>query len=52
MKTWELLKGIAEGAYIAGDTFVNQLGEVVLFNGHVLIGSGEINPLDTWEFAA
>ena len=52
MQTWELIKGIAEGAYIAGDTFINQLGEKLVFNGHVLIGSSEINPLDTWEFKA
>lgn len=49
MKTWELMKWAAEGAYIAGDTFINELGEQLVFNGHVLIGSCEINPLDKWE---
>ena len=50
MPTWELFKAVAEGAYIKGDTFVNEAGERIVFNGHVLVGSDEINPHDTWEF--
>lgn len=51
MQTWQILKGIAEGAYIEGDSFINQIGEKVVFNGLVLIGSDNINPFDTWEYA-
>ena len=50
MTIWKLLKDLAEGAYIKGDTFVNEAGERIVFNGHALVGVDEINPHDTWEF--
>lgn len=50
MKIWEIIKVCADGGYIAGDSFVNQLGEVIYFSGLVIKGLDVINPLDEWEY--
>ena len=50
MKIWEIIKICMDGGYIAGDSFINQLGEVIYFNGQLIKGLEDINPHDEWEY--
>lgn len=43
MPTWELIQSVTNGAYIGGETFVNQSGEELYFDGTYLIGIDKID---------
>jgi len=52
LQLWEILKGLTEGAYICGDTFINQIGEIIYIDiNHNLVMNNElINTLNEWEY--
>lgn len=50
MKTWELIKWCASGAYIGGETFINEYGQELYFDGKQLIGIEKVELNSTWEY--
>lgn len=50
MKIWEIFKWCAEGAYIAGATFKNELGQEIYFDGESIKGLTEIVVGSTWSY--
>ena len=43
MPTWKLIQSIQKGGYIGGETFVNQYGQELYFDGTNLIGIDKID---------
>ena len=50
MQIWEIFKWCAEGGYIAGATFKNELGQEVYFDGESIKGLTEIGLGGTWSY--
>lgn len=50
MNIWEIFEACAKGGYIAGDTFVNELGQEIYFDGTSIKGLTEINVNDEWNY--
>ncbi|GLC88233.1 hypothetical protein LYSBPC_13600 [Lysinibacillus piscis] len=51
MKIWEIIKDCANGSYIEGDAFINELGQEIYFDGHSIKGLEDLNPKSTWQHA-
>lgn len=50
MKVWEIIEACAKGAYIAGDTFINELGQEIYFDGFHIKGLEQVNLQATWVY--
>ena len=50
MKIWQILEWCATGAYVGGEVFKNQLGQEIYFDGQMIKGLKDINPLDEWKY--
>ena len=50
MKTWELIQSITNGAYIGGETFVNELGQELYYDGKQLIGIEKVELNSIWQY--
>jgi len=50
MQIWEIFKFCAEGGYIAGATFKNELGQEIYFDGVSIKGLTEIGLGAMWSY--
>jgi len=52
LQLWEILKAVTEGAYVCGDTFINDLGEIIYVDIHhnLVMTNQRINTLNQWEY--
>ncbi|WPK12281.1 hypothetical protein R6U77_00920 [Lysinibacillus louembei] len=50
MKLWEIIEACAHGAYIAGDTFVNEMKQEIYFDGYHIKGMDKVDLNATWAF--
>lgn len=50
MKVWEIIEACAKGAYIAGDTFVDEMGQEIYFDGFHIKGLEHVNLQATWVY--
>lgn len=50
MPLWKLIKDCANGGYIAGATFVNELQQEIYFDGHSIKGMDKVDLQSTWAF--
>lgn len=49
MPTWELIEACVKGGYIRGDSFINEFGQEVYFDGKQLIGIEKVELDSTWQ---
>lgn len=50
MKIWEIIEGFATGRYIEGDTFINEIGQEIYFDGESIKGLDNLNPISKWTY--
>lgn len=46
----EIIRSCQTGGYNGGEVFKNQLNQEIYFDGQVIKGLAEINPLDEWQY--
>ena len=46
----KIIEDCKTGAYVGGEVFKNQLNQEIYFDGQVIKGLKEINPLDEWQY--
>lgn len=50
IRIWDIIHGFANGSYIEGDVFVNELGQEIHFDGEEIKGLENLNPRSKWSY--
>ena len=52
LQLWEILKAVTQGAYVCGDTFINELGEIIYIDIHhnLVMTTNRIETSNEWEY--
>ena len=52
LQLWEILKAVTEGAYVCGDTFTNQVGDIIYVDirHNLIMSDNELDTSYTWEY--
>ena len=50
MKIWEVLEGFAKGSYIEGQSFVNEIGQEITYDGETIKGPHNVDLNSVWTF--
>lgn len=50
LKLWQIIEWCATGEYVAGDTFINGLGQEIYFDGEGIQGLSKVDIKSDWQY--